>query len=275
MTFRTRACDHLSVYMRDCLGIKEMGVFFYRGQKLQKTHILPRGSECRNLLEPYGSSFFLSEHNTAKRHRFFHHLNSSQALCFNLFFPLLTEGALDLLAQSLGSTIHPPFKSTFEAESELEVAERRTSFDFHIQNAEGHEVFVEVKYTEDGFGTAKNDEEHQNKFRDTYAPLLKNNEYLTGECKDQDFFLKNYQILRNLIHIRSQSEVTFLFPRANMKVAKQAEHARSHFLSEKGRNKFHIIYLEDLVPQLVDACKGGKLDGYYESFEKKYIAFLR
>jgi hypothetical protein len=136
-------------------------------------------------------------------------------------------------------------------------------------------VFVEVKYTEDGFGGATDDEEHRDKFRDTYAPLLAHNDYLTDECKDPAFFLKNYQILRNLVHITPQSEVRFVFPRANRKVAMQAEYAGEKFLSESGRKKFRIIYLEDLVSQLIEACRGKKLDGYYESFEQKYLEFAR
>lgn len=275
MTFRDRVCDHLSGYRKNQLGIDEKGVFLHRGCMHEKGHILPKGSEQRNLLKPYGDLFFLSEHRKTKRHHFFHHLNSSQGLCFNLFFPLLAEGELALLIQSLKSVIHPPVNATFEAESELEVADRRTSFDFHIRNAEGREVFVEVKYTEEGFGGAKDDEEHQKKFRDTYESLLRKTEYLTDECKAPAFFLKNYQILRNLIHITPRSEVRFLIPRANAKVAMQAENAKENFLTESGRNKFRIIYLEDLVSQLIDTCRGGKLDGYYESFDQKYLEFLR
>jgi hypothetical protein len=60
-----------------------------------------------------------------------------------------------------------------------------------------------------------------------------------------------------------------------MKVAMQAAKARAKFLLESGRNKFRIIYLEDLVSQLIDACRGRKLDGYYESFEQKYLEFAR
>src|SRR4051812_16166331 len=111
------------------MGIEEEGIFNHCGREHRKGHILPRGSERRNLLEPYGTSFFLSEHGATKLHQYFHHLNSSQGLCFNLFFPLLVEGELALLIRSLKTTIHPPVKAAFEAESELEVAVRRTSFD--------------------------------------------------------------------------------------------------------------------------------------------------
>jgi hypothetical protein len=275
MNFRDMACAHLSEYRKIILGIDEEGIFNYGGREHRKGHVLPSGSKLRNLLEPYGNSFRLSEHGQVKHHQFFHHLNSSQALCFNLFFPLLVEGEHALLAQSLRSTIQPPYKSTFEKESDIEQARRRTSFDFHIRDDERREVFIEVKYTEDGFGGAKNDEEHQYKFRNTYEPLLQQNEYLKKECRSQTFFLKNYQILRNMVHITPQSEVRFLIPRANTVVAKQAENAREEFLSESGRKLFRIIYLEDLVSHLIDACQGGKLDGYYQSFDQKYLEFLR
>ena len=275
MTFRDKVCAYLSGYRGSDLGIAEEGVFFHRGREHRKGHILPKGCERQNLLEPYAASFFSSEHRTTKLHQYFHHLNSSQALCINLFFPLLIQAELELLMRSLKSTIHPPVKATFEAQSELEVATRRTSFDFHARNAEGREVFVEVKYTEDGFGGAKNDEEHRTKFQETYAPLLKETEYLTDECRDPTFFLKNYQILRNLIHITPRSDVVFLFPRANAKVTQQAENAREKFLLVSGRSRMRIIFLEDLVSDLIDACRGGKLDGYYESFEHKYLGFAR
>jgi len=275
VTFRDRVCEHLSGYRLSDLGIAEEGVFLHRGREHRKGHILPRGCERQNLLEPYAASFFVSEHRTTKLHQYFHHLNSSQGLCINLFFPLLVEGELALLMRSLKSRVQPPVKATFEAESELEVATRRTSFDFHLRSADGQDTYVEVKYTEDGFGGAKDDCEHRAKFHNTYAPLLKRNGYLTDECKERTFFLKNYQILRNLVHITPKSDVVFLVPRANEKVAQQAENARDKFLLESGRSRMRIIYLEDLVSELIEACRGGALDGYYESFAHKYLGFAR
>lgn len=275
VTFHDRVCEHLSGYRKGHLGIAEEGIFLYRGHEHRKGHILPRARERQNLLEPYSASFFSSEHGATKLHRYFHHLNSSQGLCINLFFPLMVHEEWGLLIRSLKSTIHPPIKAAFEAESELEVAARRTSFDFRVRNDEGQEAFVEVKYTEDGFGGAKDDDEHRAKFRDTYAPLLKKTAYLTDECKDPTFFLKNYQMLRNLVHITPRSEVVFLFPRANTRIAQQAENARQKFLLESGRSRMRVIFLEDLVAELIDACRGGKLHGYYESFEQKYLGFAR
>ncbi len=206
MAFRDQACAHLSEYRRNDLGLAEEGVFYHRGEPHRKGHILQKVSERHNLLERYRDRFYASKHGATNLHRYFHHLNSSQGLCFNLFFPLIEEKHLPFFIRSIGSDMSLPMDEQIEFESQLEVAARRTSFDFHVRGAEDREIFIEVKYTEDGFGGAKDDAEHQQKFRDTYAPLLRD-EYLTPECHDPKFFLKNYQILRNLVHIKSDSEV--------------------------------------------------------------------
>lgn len=275
MAFRDQACAHLSRYRKDHLGIAEEGVFLHRGVTHRKGHILPRGSERQNLLAPYGEWFFESEHGSIKLHQYFHHLNSSQGLCINLFYPLLKEGAQALLVRSLGSDMSLPVTGTFESESQLENAARRTSFDFHLRNSEGRNLFVEVKYTEDGFGAATPDAEHLEKFRHTYAPLLEGSEYLAPQCNEAAFFLEHYQVLRNLVHIGEKSEVVFLFPRANDRVAHEAEHARETFLSESGRKRMRIVFLEDLVADLIGACAGTGLEPYYEAFRRKYLDYSR
>lgn len=275
MAFRDQACAHLSNFRRSILGIVEEGVFLHRGIAHRKGHILPEGCERQNLLPPYGDLFFESEHAATKLHQYFHHLNSSQALCINLFYPLLREDALPLLIRSLGSDMSPPIQGIFESTSRIESAERRTSFDFHLQSEEGRDLFVEVKYTEDGFGGAKVDAQHLEKFRGTYAPLLEDSVYLAKDCNDPEFFLKHYQVLRNLVHITPFSEVVFLFPRANTKVADQAAQARETFLLECGREKMRIVFLEDFVTELVSACRGTSLEGYFESFRSKYLDFIQ
>lgn len=275
MTFRDQACAHLTDYRQRVLGIQQAGTFRFRGVEHPKGHVLPRHEARSNLLAPYGERFFVSEHRDIQLHRFFHHLNSSQALCINLFYPLLAEGHEALLARALATDQPPPFQAVFEAESALEVAQRRTSFDFQLRSASGHEVYVEVKYTEDGFGGAKADEEHRRKFQQTYAPLLQGSPFLTDVCKDESFFLQHYQILRNLVHITASSEVRFVIPRANRKVAQQAAHAREQLLTPQGQARFQVVYLEDLVPDLIAACQGSPLGAHYQAFAHKYLAFLR
>lgn len=272
MMFRDKACAHLTNYRERILRLPA-GVFIYRGRSIPKGHILPREFQRQNILEPYRDRFFISEEfREIKLHQYFHHLNSSQALCINLFFPLLAEGQHGVLAKALGVPISPTFKSIFESLSPVENAKRRTSFDFHLK-AEDEDVFVEVKYTEEGFGAATDDDEHRQKFLQTYAPLLKASSYLTSPCHDRSFFLKNYQVLRNLVHISGNSSVVFLFPRANEVVAEQALRARESFLTDKGKKRFHIIYLEDIVTNLIELLDRNSLRNYYIEFRDKYLGF--
>jgi len=272
MNFRDLACEHLSQYKVEVLRVKENGIFHYRGRDIPKTHILPIAHRDKNILERYRNQFFASDHAQIKFHRFFHHLNASQALCINFFYPLIAENMLGLFLKFLGIDPTSGLKSLFEKESDIEQAARRTSFDFYTQLAGTNNIFVEVKYTEDGFGKAKNDEEHRNKFRKTYLPLLIDKmAFLVAECQEESLFLNYYQILRNLVHISNTDYVVLLFPSANTAVAEESVYARDHFLTDAGRERLKIVFLGEIVSFLESECAGGSLDGYYQEFRSKYM----
>lgn len=79
----------------------EMAPGIFNSREKTYEHILPAGDEKLNIIAPYRDEFYLS-HSDIKFHPSFHHLNSSQALCFNLFFPLMHENKLDWLTDLLG-----------------------------------------------------------------------------------------------------------------------------------------------------------------------------
>ena len=273
MNFRGVACEHLAQYKKSVLTIHKDGIFHYRGKAIPKPHILPVAHREANILEMYRSQFWASTHANVKLHQFFHHLNSSQALCINLFYPLIVESKLDLFLQFLGITHEGDVQALFEKESDIEVATRRTSFDFYVRSSMAREVFVEVKYTEDKFGQAKNDEEHRIKFRQTYLPLVERSATLVPECRDERFFLRHYQILRNLVHIGDAGRVVLLFPSANSVVAKEAVYARDELLTADGRARLHVVFLEEFVSFLEKHCMNEPLNGYYQAFRAKYLPF--
>lgn len=106
LSYQIRLKRHLAEYKRAHLRVVEPGVFRYRGRNVQCDHVLPRSKEWLNILplaRPSVRAFLRA--NPTKRHRYFHHLNSSQAFAFNLFFPFLggvPEGARALL-RALGT----------------------------------------------------------------------------------------------------------------------------------------------------------------------------
>jgi len=272
LNFRDQACEHLSQYKSDILGVKKDGIYNYRGRKIPKSHILPPDDYRKNILKPYRDAFFASDQAQIKFHKYFHHLNSSQALCINLFYPLIAEKCLDFFLHFLELPQELPTITLFEKDSDLEVAARRTSFDFYARLSTSEQVFVEVKYTENGFGKAKNDSAHHDKFHQTYLPILKDKEkFLVSECQDEKFFLDHYQMFRNLVHISATDTVVLLFPAANLVVAKEADYAKKHFLTQKGKERLRIVYLEELVSFLEVESSNRPLDSYYQEFRKKYL----
>lgn len=251
------------------LNIHEDGVFPYQGQNISKSHILPIDFRKKNILKQYRQQFWSSKHANIKFHRYFHHLNSSQALCINLFYPLIIENSIDLFLQYLRISSDANY-ALFEKESAIEKSGRRTSFDFYIETKSGYQIFVEVKYTEGGFAQAKNDHEHQDKFHNTYLPFVKGSPFLVKECQGENFFLSHYQILRNLIHINNNDFVVLLFPYANSDVREEANCA-SELLTDSGKEKLKIIYLEEIVTFLKEHCVGTPLGDYFKSFQEKYL----
>lgn len=172
---------HLEGYKVNNLGIEEKGIYIHKGKRLLMGHILPKDKSHLNILNPYQKQFYESEYVEIKFHKYFHHLNSSQALCINLFFPLIAESMLAVVTALLGLGKESVTKACFEKESDLEnvnANERRTNFDFYIELESGCSIFFEIKYTENEFGSAKKDEEHQEKYNRLYEPLLETNPYI-------------------------------------------------------------------------------------------------
>src|SRR5882724_4078011 len=167
-SFQKRARQHLASYKRERLGVKADGIWLKNGQAYP--HILPRELRYLNLLETYRAE--VRQYRRAsglKLHRDFHHLNSSQALCINLFFPFVGMGAgrSGPLLEALGIEPEPMSRFVFEhVEDEAE----QTNFDLFLAFQSGRRLFIEVKFTEAGFGACKDDAKHNRKLTNIYTP---------------------------------------------------------------------------------------------------------
>jgi hypothetical protein len=186
---------------------------------------------------------------------------------------LVAEDKLDLLAHILGIEAQGPSTSAYERESDRETVGRRTTFDFHLEFPDRNRIIFEVKYTEDGFGKAKPDDEHRGKFRSQYHSLATSaSAFLCDQCADEPFFLSHYQLLRNLVHLDSRSYVVFIYPWGNTKVSRQATEAYDTLLTPAGRNRVKLVCIEDLVGSLESLCRLQSLAAYYKhAFRTKYL----
>jgi hypothetical protein len=96
----------LGEYKRTRLGVKEAGTYLHKGREVRHPHILPKELKWLNILEGYRSEIreYVDTNHEIRLHKYFHHLNSSQALALNLFFPFFEGGAAasSTLVRALG-----------------------------------------------------------------------------------------------------------------------------------------------------------------------------
>lgn len=218
-TFDDHVKQHMATYKREVLGVLASGM--WRGQEYP--HILPSSLRARNILDPYREEFWayfdrLPSARRIKLHEGFHHLNSSQALCFNLFGPFVLSKDFRVLLKALNLGKHAPVASAeFEHVPDRGASEDKkegTSFDFFMEFDGGDKCYFEIKYTEGEFGAAKADDRHRAKLKDIYRGSL-NGKVKKEYLDDEILFFKNYQILRNLSYLGQSSHVVFVIPEGN------------------------------------------------------------
>ena len=273
MDYNKETKENLIQYKKDVLKVFEKGINGNDGLKRPYEHVLPARLKNQNIIGNYREQFFNSEYAEIDYHECFHHLNSSQALCINMFYPLIAESRLNLISELLNVSKDDIINHVFEYESDLEKSEsRQTHFDFYFETEQMQRVYVELKYTEQSFGSAGNDQRHRNKFKHTFLPLLVDNPFIRDEYKEMLPFFKNYQILRNLVHIRNDSIVVFLYPRANKKIHEQALMAMDQMVTDRGKRHFKLLSLEDTLEHIKGSLRSGKLKSHFMEFEKKYLS---
>lgn len=271
--FVAKVKEHMKDYKNNVIKISTSGTYKYRTEVKEYEHILPIKYRDMNILEKYRLDFLKSGLIKEKEwHMYSHHLNSSQVMCINFFYPLIKEKKLDLILQILGISDNA-MESCFEKESDLEKDnERKTNFDFYIETQRNKRIYFEIKYTENGFGKAVNDKKHISKYMRTYKDLLQNCKAINDNYKNESIFFDNYQILRNLIHIDDNSYVVFIYPKTNKNIRSAAEKAYNNIIVDSWKNYFITITWEDINDKLVNIIREPELKDYYQKeFPKKYM----
>ena len=247
------------------------GEYNHKGKTHYLSHIFPRICSCLNLLETYRDDFLKSNFAKITFHKYFHHLNSSQAMCINFFYPLIQEKKLEIILENIELSGEEANYDSIEFEKESCIdkrnGEKPTNFDFFFKTKLGKELYFEIKYTENKFGTAIKNTAHNDKYNNIYKNAAKNT--INPDYNNCDSFLTNYQIMRNLIHISDNSYVVFIIPKNNKYVKNQADKAKD-FVVRKHKDKVKVLYW-DCLYELFDHEKyEGNLKAQFEEFKDKY-----
>ncbi len=241
---------HLGVYKASRLGVKESGTFVHNGRELHYAHILPKELRWLNVLEPIRTEAreYLELHTQVKQHKYFHHLNSSQAFALNLFFPYFEQGSPTALLRAMGL---PGEVAAWQLEHVADEAEG-TNVDVMWHTSGGAATYCEVKLSEQEFGVARDDRRHRLKLDQIYRPVLE------GQCSDEllepEAFFARYQLLRNvwLAARNPESSAVFLVPRANATLWSQLRPLIRQLAPSLAR-RVHAVAVEDVLAALVSS----------------------
>jgi hypothetical protein len=234
-----------------------------------------------------------------KLHRFQKNLNSSQSMALNYFLPIIIENK----EKDFGKFI---FGLNNIEKIELEVSmedsggrSSQTEVDCIFEEKNGIKHLFEIKYTENGFGKAKNGKKYMAKWE---GIKCENNTLNLGDKKvkysqimdlfnkntiDYNFFLKNYQLVRNLYNTFFELKngeiikkdkigtMSCIFSKRNLTQYKEFIEFKKNLKIEY-YDKINIFYWEDIVNKsirLSKEYKSLKLKKYFEKFNKFYLEF--
>jgi len=253
--------SHLAHYKDNVLKIKENGIDLR--YKKEHAYILPIALKSKNLISSdYEIDLLKCVLNYKNNlHNGFHHLNSSQALAFNLFVPLMVEGFSRCIYQCINE--HYDFIA-YEFEH-IEDKSEYTNFDFFIRGINTNKYF-EIKYTEDKFGSCKNDDEHINKYKNIYK------EKLSGIVDISfDEFSSEYQLWRNIIYSRN-GVVVFVYPSFRSDLDESVLKAISKM--NKYKENIKILHIESLLAK-IEVLHNVRITNHYNEFRRKYLEIER
>jgi hypothetical protein len=269
MDFNEKVKDHLAKYKKEKLGVDKNGIWGKNNKNYP--HILPEELRRLNIIELYRKEFWekdgLDLEKNGKLHNDFHHLNSSQAMCFNLFFPFKSENKLDLLFEVLNLDYSEVNECLFE---KILDKKEQTHIDFYVDLNKDQRILFETKYTESDFGKAdKKNKKYENKFKNTYETNLRLK--ISEKYMNLEDFCEHYQIFRNIFHIRSGDDKVFLiYPKQNDKLIKYNELLKQ-IMNHSYRDNLRRIHLEDFIDEIIGKTKNSRLLNHFLSFKEKYI----
>jgi hypothetical protein len=267
-TYAVRLQRHLAAYKQSRLGVRQDGLWIKNGKPYP--HILPRKLRRLNILETIRAEFWsYRQEERLKLHRDFHHLTSSQALAFNLFFPFfgLHPQRPELMLRALGAR-----ESSIEGwafEKVLDPSEG-TNFDVHISLVDGRHIYFEVKLCERGFGKVKADERHLKKLEEIYRERLLGK--VGPDSLAEKTFFRNYQLLRNISYLSPDLEhqLIIICPQEN-EALREGLNFLEGAMTAKMRGGVRVVYLEPLLAELRDHWRAEpRLGAHAELLEEKY-----
>ena len=281
MDFYDEIISHLIDYKKRKFPDLHNGYWTKSNPPKELEYAFTPDDQDKNLIKYYYEDFSKSIFKlTIKQHMYFHHMNSSQAMCINFFYPLFAENRLGLITDFLGFSQDIIAYETvaFEKISVIDSIDKRrpTNFDFYFETVTGKKLFLEIKYTEYDFGKAPKDSTNHKLFDkdriEKFTTVYKNHlSAIKPKYQEMNMFLSNYQIMRNLIHIGDNSYLVFIYPEGNEKIKQGAQKAKNEIVTDRLVSNFFAIEWEDIFKYVQKNVYESKLISQLNEFADKYF----
>lgn len=182
------------------------------------------------------------------------HLNSSQGFAISFFQPLILDKIF------MGNVSEYEYEKVFDEKE-------GTNFDLWTKDGDIETVY-EVKLSETSFGNAKTDERHIKKYHEIYEPNLK--ELCEKELSMNQFF-ESYQIFRNMLFVlKDNAKCNFVYPKSRKDLTARIMLAKE-YLKPEYRERVNIIYVDEIVNQIMEGDYSKELRKYFNEFKSKYL----
>lgn len=271
MKFSEAVKNHLSDYKKEELGVYENGV--WKRNDRPYPHILPPDLWNFNLLENYRQEITsYIEDKDIHLHQDFHHLNSSQAVCLNFFYPFISEKNIDMLLEIFQLEKETVVDWAFE---KVLNPKEGTNFDFYLKLQSGRQIFFEVKYSEQEFGKAKSIGKYRRKYEEIYKNLLHGK--IRSNLNEYDKLIQHYQLLRNVSYVEDDKNHLFIIicPQDNVKLIQEYDYVLKHVIVPELQDKVMLLTWEYIVTRinqlLLSTNAPLRLLHHYSQFEEKYL----
>jgi hypothetical protein len=242
------------------------------GTLAERPHVLPAGKERLNILAPYRDRFWAEFDRGEGRAlaRDFAHLNASQAMGFNLFYPLVADAswANAVVQEVLGLKEALVRGAGFEYVTD---PHEGSHFDFFAELASGARLYFEPRLAEIGFRTLDVPPRERDRLLQRYVPRLAG--LVEPEWLQPEEFFRRYELLRALSCLqRPDHQLYLVLPRANQSLAR-ALAILPQIATHAAAERVHMLYLEDAVDGLRALVRGRDelLRMHYREFREKYI----
>jgi hypothetical protein len=277
--YHARLVAHFRAYRaRHFPGLPD-GVWHHGGVPLEYAHILPKERFELNVLPAIRARFwrwFEAQQGNMKLHYLFHHLNSPQALCFNLFFPFLEQDGTTVDPRLTDALVAGDPQKRFSGHFETVLdKDEDTRFDFCLEANSGPKIFVDLKFSETQFGSVDADEGQRINLEQHYGPRLQR--HSEPQWFDEKTFFENYEILKSICTLAQypDSRLFFIFPRANESLVR-SEETIARIAAQAMGTRVVILHLETLFERIVHLVRDDPvLLEHFDQFREKYLLDAR